>query len=342
MSTLLNGQLGLKKEVDFGTPVVVDAFYEPNTQPSIELTTVPVKSTGLRSGQRAVYGDRYSIVARDVAGDFETDLYTRGMGKLVEAAMTAAGTSTIIGAGPGYQQLFTQGTADFLNSYTIQVGVPFLGGAVQPHTFNGVMCSGFELSGAIDDIPKLTTSWVGRDMLTATALATASYPVQVPFTFNEATIGLGGTLVVPTTTALGSGATANADITGFTVKYENNFDGGGRNFGSTGALTRKKARGMPMLSGTLEVEYVSNTLRDAFLNNTSLALSITYTDTAAITGVVFPAFQIAIPAIKLKGKLPVQGANGDVPMQSIEWEMVDDRVASHPFYVVIVTAETAI
>jgi hypothetical protein len=128
----------------------------------------------------------------------------------------------------------------------------------------------------------------------------------------------------------------------FSFAYDNAIDSGGFNFGGAGLLSRKPAIGRRTGMGKMTIEYTDNTLRDAWLAGTSLPLTVTYASTTLISGSSFPTFQLAIPAIKLNGDLPAV-TNAATPVQvSVDFEVTDDRVAAHPLYIAIVTAETVI
>jgi hypothetical protein len=339
MGTQLDAQIGLKKESVYDTAVVVDAFYEYTDE---SLTWMPEYSqgAGMRTGRRLDRADRDVLVKEEVGGSFTVEGQTKGLGKLFEAALGTA-TSTLI-AGSSYQQLFTP-TQGVLPSYTIQKGIPPIGGGVaNPHTFTGMVCSGFELSADNASIPTIAFNWMGKSILTATALATASYPTAVEeFSFVHGTIRLGGAVTVPTTTALASGGTATANVRSASLSYDNGLDSEGFNFGAAGKRSRKQEIGKAVVSGSLTVEYDSNTLRDAWLAGTQLALVLTFATTTAISGGNFPTLQITIPSIKLRGDIP-QSNGGDVVTQQIDFTAFDGGVAAQPVYVAIVTAETAI
>ncbi len=162
--------------------------------------------------------------------------------------------------------------------------------------------------------------------------------------FVDGAVTIGGTVTVPTTTALGSSdASAAVNVRDFTFTYDNGLDTNGWNFGGSGKRSRKPALGKRVGSGSLTVEYDSNTLRDAWIAGTSLGLILTFKDlSAAISGSNYPTFQIVAPVIKLGGELPKITTPGEVVTQTIPFVVQDGRSASHPLYVAIVTAETAI
>lgn len=342
MTTQLDSQIGLKKETTYGTPVTVDTFLE-FTEETLDWTPTYVQGSGMRVGQITDYADRRVLGKEEVGGSITVEALTKGMGKLFEAAMGGTGTSTVV-SGSAYQQIFTPATTDTINSYTIQKGIPLLdGGASQPMTFAGMVCSGFELTVPNGGIPTLTTNWGGKSIATATALATASYPSSVEqLSFVHGSITIGGTVTPPTTTALASGGTAVANIRSARISYDNGLDTEGFNLGDSGRRSRKPHLGKRAITGNIEAEFDAVALRDAWLNNASLALVLTLQWPIAITGAVFPTLQLTVPVIKLEGELPKAVQPGSVVTQSIDFTGQDGRVAASPFYVAIRTSETAI
>lgn len=343
MTTQLDTQWGFKKETTFKTAVTVDTFTEI-TEEDMNWMPTFAQGSGFRVAQRVDYSDRRRVSKEEVGGSCTFVPRTKGMGKYIEAALGGTGTSTNI-AGASYQQLFTPTTTDYLSSYTIQVGIPPLGGGTTlPMTFDGCVCSGFEFSVSDSADPSIKFDWVGAEVTTATALATASYPSgDLEFVWPDVTITLGtGTVTVPTTTALATGGTAVANVRSLDLKYENSLDSNGFNAGSTGKRTRKPALGKRMITGSIVAEFDAVTYRDAYLAQTDFSLVVTLQyPTTAISGSNYPTLQFTIPVIRFDGELPKPNG-GDVVTLSMDFTALDGRVAAHPFYVAIVTAETAI
>lgn len=343
MTTQLDAQIGFKKQVDFATPATPDTFVE-FTAEDIDYPITFAQGAGARVGQRVDYADRRVPVKYEANGSFTVEVMTKGLGKLIEAALGGTGTSTLI-AGSAYQQLFVPTTTDYLSCYTIQKGIPPLGGgASSAMTVDGMVCSGFELAGKNAAIPTLKFNWTGRSLATGTALATASYPAAVvPMSFVGGSVTVGGTITVPTTTSLGTSSVAGSvNVRDFTLTYANGLDANGWNFGGAGKRTRLPALGKRAITGSLTVEYDTNVLRDAWIAGTSLGLILTFQAATAISGANYPTFQITIPVINLDGELPKVGTPGEVVTQTVPFTVLDGRVAAQPFYVAIVTAETAI
>lgn len=339
MTTQFDCTIGLKKETTYGTAVTVDKFFE-FTDEDLGWQPTFVDGSATRYGMRVQASDRRVLVKDACGGSFTVEAMTKGLGALMEAAL-GVGTSTLI-AGSAYQQLFTPTTAG-MPSYTIQKGIPPLGGgAVQPQTYSGMVCTGFEFNVDNGGVPTFKYNWEGKNLETATAYTAASYPASNGLlTFVNGTITVGGSVTVPTTTALATGGTSVANVRSATFSWDNNTDKEGYNFGSAGKRGRAPVLGLRSGSGTLVVDYTDNVLRDAYLNQTDLAVVLTFTGTTLISGTSYPTIQLTLPCIRLNGEMP-KAAGGDVITQSIEFNVYDNRVAAEPVYVAIVTAETAI
>lgn len=340
MTTQLDAQIGLKKESSYGTAVTPDAFLEFVDE---DLAWMPTfgQGSGMRVSKRVDASTRRVLLKEECGGSFTVEAVTKGLGKLFEAAL-GTGTSTQA-SGDAYQQLFTPATSDKLPSYTIQKGLPPLGGGTTlPLTFAGMICSGFEFNAGNAEIPTLKLNWVGKAVESSTSLATASYLTGVlPFSFVHAAITIGGTVTVPTTTALATGGTAVSNVRDFALTYDNGLDTNGHNLGSAGKRSRAQLLGLRSITGTITAEFDAATLQAAYLAQTDLAIVFTLTGTTAITGAYYPALQFTIPIVRLEGELPKANA-GDTITQSIGFTGLDGGVATHPLYVAIVTAETAI
>jgi len=332
-------QLGLKVESSYGTGVTVDAFYEP-TEVTLKKQVITKQGAGLRVGNATGRSDRRAVVKTDVGGDITVEVLDKTMGKLIKAAMGSSSSTNI--AGSAYQQVFTIVGTDYLPSYTIQEGIPLLGGGViSPHTFVGMTCSGFEFSQSPEDIPMLTTHWVGKDMATATSLASPSYVSGSKLhSFPGVAITVGGSVTPPTTTAIATGGTAVTNVRDFSFAFDNNLDTNGWNFGSSGTRSRPPAVGLRAITGSFTAEFDAVTLRDAYLAQTGVPIVVTLTGPTAISGSDFPVFQLYLPEVKLDGEIPASNG-GDVITQSIDFTVLYDGT-NNPAQVVIVTAETAV
>lgn len=340
MTTQLDASINLKEETTFGTGVTPDSAYA-YIEEDFQFNQTFAQGVGHRAGARFPAAADRVLTRQEAAGSLTVEATTKGLGKLFRAAV-GGGVSNLI-SGSAYQQLFQPTAGDYLPSYTIQKGIPLLGGgAVQPHTFTGMVCSGFELTAPNNGIPTIKFNWVGKDMVTATALASLTYPSGASLFSNVfGSIQMGsGALTPPTTTALASGGTATVNVRDAQLTFDNALDSEGFNYGAAGKRSRKPVVGWGALTGSLTVEFDSAATRDWYLNQTNLHLVLTFALTTAISGSNYPTLQIAIPNIRLEGEIPNSTFDGPVT-QSVGFTVLDNRTDS-PFYVAIVTAETAI
>lgn len=346
MTTQLDASIGMKQETVYGTAVTVDRHHEFLTE-SLDHSITNVQGMGLRVGSRVPRSARRSPAQITAGGDIAFEAYSKGMGILFQAALGSA-TSTVIAAGTAYQQVHTPTGTDPLKSYTIQKGIPPVGGgATQPQTFVGCMCDSLEFTIGVGGILQINTSWKAKEMMTGPAYAAPTYPTAANgqiFTFASGVIVLGGTITPPTTTALATGGTVVAAITDASTKWQNNFDDAGFYIGGAGKRGRPNVVQMSedTITGSLTAEYLDNQLRDAYLNQGDLGFLLTFTGSGVIgAGPSVPVIQIYVPCVRLDGEVP-KANGGQVVTQTIPFHGLDNTLASSPFYVAYVTADIAI
>ncbi len=346
MTTQLDASIGIKKETTYGTAVVVDRHFEFLTE-SLDYNMNMVQGAGLRVGARVPRATRRSVGQISAAGPIGFEAHSRGMGLLFQAALGSS-TSTVIAATTAYQQVHVPGGADPLPSYTIQKGVPPVGGgATVAETFVGCLCNTLELTCDVGGILNLNTEWMAKDMLTATAYAAPTYPAAANgqiFTFKDGAIMLGvGAITPPTTTALATGGTVAANVTKASVKWNNNLDTAGFYIGGGGKRGRPNVvqYAEDTISGALSVEYTDNVLRDAYMGQTDLGLLLTFQGQVAIAAANYPTIQVYVPNIRLNGEVPKANA-GQVISLNVPYLGLDNTVATSPIYISYVTADTTI
>lgn len=338
MTVQLDSSLGLKKETTYGTAVTVDQFVE-FTSESLDRQADYVQGAGLRVGSRVARSGRRLLGKDGGAGSITLEACTKGLGLFLEAALGVVTSNGVPSATGAYQHNFTPSTTDPLPSYTIQKGIPPIGGGTtHAYTFLGAVCKSLGINAKNSEIVEISTEWAARQVVTSEAYATPSYPASNElFTFTHGEIVLGGTLTKPTTTALASStASAAANVVDVDLKWDNGLDEGGRTIGGAGLVVRKPILGMGSVSGSMTVEYDSTTLRDAYLNQTDLALVLTFTHTTEIgTGTPVPCvLQVVVPVIRLEGEIPKAG-NGSAITQKVDFTGLDGLAsATSPLYVV--------
>lgn len=342
MTTQLDCSIGLAKETGYGIPAVVSRFPE-FVEESLAWNPTFVQGAGMRVGSRVARSNRRVLAKQSAGGDINLELGSKGLGMFLEALFGNAVSTLVPGQTGVYQQLFRPTVNSHLPSYTVQKGIPPLnGGPATPMTFLGAVCTSGEFSAANADIVKLKTTWDAREVQTGIAYAPPSYVVgDELFHFAQGSITIGGTQTPPTVTALAAGGKVAASIEDFSVTFDNKIDEGGFTLGSGGKRGRAPVVGLAEVKGKVTAEYSDTTLRDAYLNQTPLALTLTFVADTVIGTSSRPALQIHLPDIRLEGELPKSGG-GEVVKQSIDFVVLDPTNGAAPISVALVTTDTAL
>lgn len=336
MTTFADCSIGYKQESTYGTGVTVDRFLEFNSE---DLDFTPARQTrkGMRVGRRTAISGRKITTTKQAGGPFETDIWTKGLGTLLQGAF-GSGVSTLV-SGSTYQQVFTW--ADTLPSFTVQKGIPRVGGTVDAYTFLGMMVDSFTISIPSDDAATLSVEWDGRDMTTGTAYAAPSY-VSSPnvYQWAHAAFTYGGTVTAPTATALASGGTPALDIRDLEITVNNNLNKERWNGGLAG-LKDKPTVGIREVTGKFTAEYLARGYIDDFAADTERALTATLTSGEALSS-GNATFQLVLSAIKLDGPGAVKSNDGDLITVEHTFTAYDNLTAAQPMYGVLRTADTAL
>jgi hypothetical protein len=335
VANLTDNQVGIKKETTFNVPVTVDRFY-----PYLDGTEADW-DTRQRQGQsvfvgskRGWRGDRRVLPIGQGTITLKTELASRQGGVLLDLA---TGVSTVTAITGGSQQVFTSSvTGTTLSSATIQFGKVRNDGTVDVETYAGCTATSFEIECPEDGILTISVTFDARNFTTATGLATASYTAGAYlFDASQGAGFVGGALVAPTTTTLGTVATAFGNFRSWKLAVDQNADTsrwvvGGRNQPTVGMAP-------PTFSAV--AEYNDLTLRTAYLAGTSLPVAINHT-TTEVLGAGNSQLQLVVPQLFL--------ASPVLPPVSTETSTVSItgnctfNATNELWYLVIRTADTAL
>ncbi len=338
MPTPQDCSIGYSPEVTYKT-FVAPARWVEFTEESLQWEKNIVQGAGLRVGARVPRAGRRFVPTAAGSGDFTVELAAKGMGSLWKAALGSS-TSTIVGATTAYQQNHTLGDAP--DSLTVQKGVVNAAGTVDAFTFLGCMVNSCSIDIPNGEIATATFSLDAGDITTAQAYVTPSYPAAPLnlFSFKDASISLGGTLTMPTTTALASmAAPVAASVRSFNVEINNNLQNERYNFGGGGRKS-KPLVGMREITGSMTLEYDGTTFRDAFLNDTDMTCLVNLTGTT-LAGTARPEqLQIVIPCLRFDGTLP-EAAEGDMITVDMDFAVLDNTTQT-PITITQTTVDTAL
>lgn len=189
----LSSQFGMKEETVYGTPVTVDRFLEIESS-DVVTTLGKVESPVL--GSQYLKTNAVSTYVAGAEGEIVLPVMSKGFGKLFKQMLGASATAQV-GATAEYTHTFTPDASGGAGvSATVQLGKPDVGGTVRPFTYEGGKVTEWEFSLNVNEVLKLTTTWVFENVLTATALASPSYAAgREQFLWTNATLTWGGTTI---------------------------------------------------------------------------------------------------------------------------------------------------
>lgn len=185
----LAGQVGLKTETTWGTPVTVDRF-TPLVSFSVAESIDRLESGGIVTGRRVLTSTQWAAGNVDISGDVGFELYQAGCGLWFRHMFGAVSTSD---SNPYYAHTFTPGDLTD-DHFTLQGGIPDVSGTVQPFTFTGCKITEWELAAKAGELVTVGVSVAGKSLATGTSLASASFGTGsgTPFTFKHASATIGG------------------------------------------------------------------------------------------------------------------------------------------------------
>lgn len=334
MANPQDASIGIAVESTYKTGVTPTRWFE-FTDESLNWEKNIKQGEGLRVGSYLPRSARRVVPSAAGGGDFTVEAISKGLGILWQACLGTSASNLV--SGSTYQQVHTYGA---LSSYTIQKGIPEVGGTVDPYTFLGCMVDSWELAFPNADLVTLKTSWDIGDLNTATGYTSpTAYPPATAALFHHANLSIAsGTLTAPTTTALASGTTTIADVRAGSIQGANNLAGDRYNAGGAGRKSKPVAT-LRGLSGSLTVEYDATTWRDAVLNETPMNLILTWSGEALSSGNA--TLQAVIPEIKFDS--PLSQANGTgLITTDLSFQGLDNLTASQPLWIVTRTSDSAV
>ena len=289
------GQVGFKAEAEYGTAVVVDEFL-PAVMPIGLIPRVGVIETSARIPGRIASPTSRNVNYDDGGeGTLTFELARDDMLGLWQWAMQDAPETAQQDATAAYLHTLEYNIAAAkaaVNSLTIQTGVPFLGGAVEPFTFAGCVCSGFEVTAEENGMAQAAFNVTAQSAVHTTDLVTPTYPAaHVPFTWRSET------LVKRAGSALAGVRSASFSLESGLTFDRSLWDG-------TGKRARPKLNTDPVAQLTLQVEPSDLSLTfDDWMTNTGRAWIVEFTG-ANIASTYDYTFRITIADGYIQGDPP--------------------------------------
>lgn len=316
--TGIDAQLMFGQESTWGTPVTPTRALEFNSE-SLKRDITWLEPVGLRAGIAFKRTSRMLQSRFSVSGDVELDIATLGMGMLVRNMLGSATTTTTLIAGTAYKQIHTPGGFVGLG-LTAQVGRPEPGGTVRPFTFAGCKIPKWEINLKDNSTPSLKLTVDGKSESTVTALATPSYLASSVFTFQQATLKLGGT---PSTasgeTTIAGGTTVATIVKDITISGDTPLAVDRYGIGNAGLKAEQIGpNGIPTVTGKLGAEFSKTEFYDLYTAGTATALQFDLTG-SVIGGANSYLFSVILPSVLLKNAAPTV-SGPDIVQMSTDFE----------------------
>lgn len=326
----LAAQIGIVKESVVNTPVAVTAF-NPFLSETLQARPNFAQDMGLAAGAFVPLAGRRILTSLDGGGDVTFNLASKGAGRWMQACMGSTPSATQISTSGVYAQIHNIGSPDGA-SYTIQKGMPEIGGTVDPLTFSGSKVTAWELSCAPNGLLQLKVTVDSMNVQPtgagALGLQTASYPATSNWGFNNVTVQtfsayttVSGQLT-PTTPA-SIGIVRNISLKGGQPKKTDRWQ--------AGSVTKAEAliNDWQIPTGQLDIDYASTALYADFVGNTSIGLAITATGPIIGTsGTNTALIQFVMPAVYLEQGSTPQAAGPDVITVSYPFSVLSDGTNS--------------
>ena len=271
----LDAQFGYKFESTYGTGVTVDVFNDFNKE-SLKLDQKWTDPQGLAAGRLYPLIGRIAQTTRVVSGGVDMDFSVKSMGRLVKLMIGSSVTTPTLVSGSAYKQVHASGGLVGL-SQTWQFGRPQRDGTVKPFTASGVKCKGWTISSKVGELVGLSMDVIGKDLVTSTALATASYTAgNEIFRHNDLVVKLGGTASTGSgIVSVSGGSTASTVINGVDVKSDNPLS---ESYGTSATIQTPNQNGMAKTTIDLDGEFtLQSELYDVWRAGTAMPVQLTWT-----------------------------------------------------------------
>jgi len=241
---------------------------------------------GMAAGRLMQPGSRRVMITAAGGGQFNSSVMSVRMGHLLNGLM--GGTVTPVQQGGTLAYLQTHALADTIGKmYTMQSGIPDMGGTVRPYTFLGSQIDSCEFSCEING--SLTSSWQvsSRQVVESETLAAPSYPSSNEFHFGQATLKLG---------TFASEALVDA-VRKVSVKIERGKHDGGPYMGNAGLRSQGILNAWTKISGTVDADFGTKAdFADRFAADTSTSFVWEFTGPLIDTG-HNQQFKLTLPQI---------------------------------------------
>ena len=291
------GQVGFKAEATYGTAETVDTFL-PAVLPIGLKPRIGVLETKARiPGRIAAPSSRNVNYDDGGEGTLTFELTRSDMLDLLKFGIGDDPVSAAQGGTAAYLHTFEYNVAAAKMdaaavAMTFQTGVPMYGGTVEPFTFSGCVCTGFEVSAESDGFAQIAYNVEAQKCVHTVDLAAPSYPAtHVPFSWRSETV-------------VKRAGSALAGVRSAKFSLESGLTTDRRLWDATGLKARPKLNGDPVAKLELEIEPSDLSLTyDDWASNTGRAWIMEFVGAEAATGYDY-TFRVTIADGYIQGEPP--------------------------------------
>jgi len=299
MGSGLNTVINFAQETTYGTGVTPTRSVEITSETLDYSGKQVINGAGLAGGRVFEPGNARYVVGKGGGGALTMNVPSKGFGFWLYNLFGQVTSATHAGTPSAYTHTFT--AASTLNkSFTLQKGVQ--GSTTDPYTFTGCVVNSMQLTMGQNALLTSQITIDSQDMNTATALATTAYPTA-PDYFSFANVN--NTLTV--------GGTPYAGIRSFDMTINNQMDLTRMYLGAGGKKAQPVRGNYATATGTLTADYVDQTLVNAFIADTEIALVCTFV-AANIATTFNEQIVITLNGLRLNGEVPKVSGPGLVPL----------------------------
>lgn len=322
----LGGQLGFAEETVYGTRVTPNKFLYFNSE-GIQQNVEYTESSALGGSNFVMLASRSVRFRKGATGPVELEMQNKGMGVLLRH-MHGTASAPLTPAGGTLARFYRFNLGDlFTRSLTVQVGRPSTDGVVRPFDYVGGKITEWSLRTEVDGVAILSPTFDFQDEQTNQTLATPTFATGLQlFHWAGASLTLGGTLTVGTSTALTSVATGAATpIMNLEINRSNGLKTD-RYLIRGNTLKREPIQNeIGGLSGSFDAEFDDMTNYNRFVNGTVGVLQARWVCDTLIEGAIPFELRMTFPAVRFEGETPNVGGP-DVLTHSLPWTALDDGV----------------
>lgn len=318
----------------YGDPVTTSRFLEFIDE-TVALTIDRLETKSLRATNRVQRTDRWAPGKRDVSGDINLELQSKGCSMLLGHMLGSAPVITTPAGGATSRDHTIVPGDETGRSLTVQIGVPDSTGTVQPYTYTGVKITDWEFALQPDGLLLVKAVVDAQNESTAIGLSAASYASALEmlyWTQGQATI-----------------AGANVDIRDFKLMGKQTYNTGRfflRSGATAGGPNLKKepiANGYMEITGEMLLDFDSLVHYNRFVNGATAAVTLLIEGSAieAITGgTARYGLQLTLPFCRFDGS-SADVKNMDVTDQPLKFKALWDGTTA-PLTLRYRTTDTAV